>query len=319
MIFNEQNTMTLIGYNNQKTLKPNHKTTINCNLTKDTVTFTAKQNSKTPLQEKVDSLRTQLLEKFPLLKGFPLVIGHRGFSRIAPENTLAAFEAATKFGVDMIELDVTLSKDGKLVVIHDDDLDRTTDGKGPVVKHTLKELKQMDAGSWLKEKFKGSKIPTLEEVFNQFGNKVMINVEIKEPTHPTISVVEKVVDLIQKRNLAPSVVISSFNHDVLKKVHSLDNSLKIAVLTDKSLDKIDAVELTKSLHGISFNPDSQHITKEAVDKLHEAGLLVLPWSHTPDDNPKTIQKLLDIGVDGIFTNHPDVMKDKITKKKQGDE
>lgn len=291
----------------------NNKRVINNNLKQDTITFTAQKDktNKSPLQKKMDNLRNQFLEKFPLLKGFPLVIGHRGFSRIAPENTLSAFEAATKQNVDMIELDVTLSKDGKLVVIHDDDLDRTTNGKGPVVNHTLEELKNMDAGNWLNESFKDSKIPTLEEVFNKFGNKVMINVEIKEPTHPTISVVDKVVNLIQERKLAPSVVISSFNHDVLKKVHSLDKSLKIAVLTDKSLEKIDPVKLTKSLHGISFNPDSQHITKEAVDKLHEAGLLVLPWSHTPDDTPETIQKMLDIGVDGIFTNHPDIMQDKL--------
>ncbi|MGD9581760.1 MAG: glycerophosphodiester phosphodiesterase, partial [Vampirovibrionia bacterium] len=156
-----------------------------------------------------------------------------------------------------------------------------------------------------------------EEVFNALGDKVMINVEIKEPTHPSISIVDKVIDLIHKRNLASSVVISSFNHDVLKQVYSKDKTLKIAVLTDKSLENIDPVKLTRSLHGISFNPDSQFITKEAVDKLHEAGLLVLPWSHTPDDNSETIQKMLNIGVDGIFTNHPDVMKEKI--KKQGEE
>lgn len=315
MIFNVLNFNSSNTSNNKKSPKSTHdKCFKNCNLSKDTVTFTSKIDKpaqKPILQEKVDTLRDQFLKKFPLFKGFPLVIGHRGFSRIAPENTLSAFEAATKLGVDMIELDVTLSKDGKLIVIHDDDLDRTTNGKGPVVNHTLEELKLMDAGSWLNNEFKASKIPTLEEVFNQFGNKVMINVEIKEPTHPTISVVEKVVDLIQKRKLAPTVVISSFNHDVLKKVYSLDKSLKIAVLTDKSLDKIDAVALTKSLHGISFNPDSQHITKEEVDKLHEAGLLVLPWSHTANDSPETIQKMLAIGVDGIFTNHPDIMKEKL--------
>ena len=108
----------------------------------------------------------------------PLVIAHRGYREKYPENTLAAFNAAVDAGAPMIELDVSLTKDRKLIVIHDDTLDRTTDGIGPVSEYTLAELKRFDAGSWFGTCFKDEQLPALEEVFDAVGGQVLLNIEI---------------------------------------------------------------------------------------------------------------------------------------------
>lgn len=113
--------------------------------------------------------------KFPIM-----VIAHRGFSGQAPENTLASFQKAVELGSDMIELDVRFSKDGQVVVIHDDTIDRTTNGRGKVADYTLKELKQFDAGSWFAPQFSGERIPTLKEVLELVKGKVLVNIEIKD-------------------------------------------------------------------------------------------------------------------------------------------
>ena len=117
----------------------------------------------------------------------PLIAAHRGFSAQYPENTMASFEAAVQAGAHMIELDVTLSRDEEVVVIHDDTVDRTSDGSGPVRAFTLRELKQLDAGRWFQPRFSGEKIPALKEVLAAFKDRIWINIEIK-PQDPLSNV-----------------------------------------------------------------------------------------------------------------------------------
>lgn len=233
----------------------------------------------------------------------PIIIAHRGYSAKAPENTFSAFQAAIDAGAKIIELDVTLTKDSQLIVIHDDTVDRTTNGKGNVSDFTLDELQNLDAGEWFSPEFKGEKLPLLAEVLDVFGNKVIINIEIKSQLDPDTPIARKVVDVIKNKACTSSVIISSFDHNLLKQVNELDESIKIGVLSDEdNLDNVDIVEQTKSLNGISFNPCSKSIRAIDVKKLHEAGILVLPWSYTKDDSPKHVEMLLDLGVDGVFTN-----------------
>ncbi|MEW5822068.1 MAG: glycerophosphodiester phosphodiesterase family protein, partial [Cyanobacteriota bacterium] len=136
----------------------------------------------------------------------PLIIAHRGFSAQAPENTIAAFDAAIKSGVPFIELDVTLTKDGELIIIHDDTLDRTTNGKGLVSEFTLEELKKLDAGEWFCREFKGEQLPTLSEVLDRYGNKIAINIEIKSQNDPDTPIVDKVVEMVKNKKLESAVV-----------------------------------------------------------------------------------------------------------------
>ena len=131
-------------------------------------------------------------KKVPYWEGrFPvMVVAHRGFSGAAPENTLAAFRMAIEAGSDMIELDVHLSKDGKVVVIHDETQERTTNGQGRVADRPLKEIKGLDAGSWFSPPFAGERIPTLQEVLSLAQGKVPVNIEIKNPTHGKYDITE---------------------------------------------------------------------------------------------------------------------------------
>src|SRR5690606_9559351 len=147
--------------------------------------------------------------KFPVM-----VIAHRGFSGAAPENTLAAFRKGIEIGSDMIELDVHLSRDGELVVIHDETLERTTNGKGRVADNTLMELKDLDAGSSFAPQFSGEKIPTLIEVIELAKGRVLVNIEIKNPTHQRYSITElaeKTLREVKKAGMIDKFIFSSFN------------------------------------------------------------------------------------------------------------
>ena len=141
----------------------------------------------------------------------PTLFAHRGSSMVAPENTLAAFELAVRQGADAIELDAKLSKDGAVMVIHDQTVERTTGAKGRVRQLTLAELRELDAGSFFDASFKGEKIPTLDEVFEAVGKKTYINVELTNYASPTDSLPEKVAEMVLAHGLVGRVFFSSFN------------------------------------------------------------------------------------------------------------
>ena len=238
----------------------------------------------------------------------PLVIAHRGFSARFPENTLPAFDAAVAEGADMIELDVTTSRDGHPVVIHDDTLERTTTGTGRVGDYTLAELKRLDAGGWMGMTFAGTAIPVLPEVFDAFGGRVLINVEIKSggpcEEEGIQELMQTVIDLIRRKNLLSSVVISSGDYQVLRKVRILDGEVMLAVLGNSPEANSDVTALVKALGGLSYNPDQAYVTGELVDILHRAGILVFPWSSLPDNTAGTMERMLKLGADGFFANDP---------------
>lgn len=145
------------------------------------------------------------------------VIAHRGASGYAPENTMAAFNRALEMNVHGIELDVQMSRDNEIVVIHDYKVDRTTNGVGKVRQHTLEELKGLDSGTWFDTAFAQEKIVTLEEVFQEIPSDMLINVEIKNQSKVKDNIAEKLVELIDKYDRHKTVIISSFDHTVLKK------------------------------------------------------------------------------------------------------
>ncbi len=232
----------------------------------------------------------------------PVVIAHRGFKKKFPENTFSAFDSAIDNGALMIELDVTLTKDRKTIVIHDETLDRTTNGTGLVSDYTLKELKSLDAGSWFSDSFKNEQLPELEEIIKRYSKKTMINIEIKpeayEDNERHDSIESQINYLIDKYNCRSSVIISSFKDKVIERLNTMPEKLFTAFLTETPAD-ISTIDFIKKSGVFSWNTDYKVITKDMVEMMHKNSIHV--FSYTVNDI-KTAKNLFSMGVDGIFTD-----------------
>jgi len=238
----------------------------------------------------------------------PLLIGHRGYPAKFPENTLAAFEGAMQAGCDMIELDVTLSRDRKVVVIHDDTLDRTTNGKGPVLERTLEEIKRLDAGSWFAPRFSAERIPELSEVMELTAGRCMLNIEIKqsafEAGYPIDAIEHQVVTLVRASGAMDRVIISSFDKRILERIAAMDAPPAIAYISDHGVDK-RALDMLLAMKAFSWHPSFKALTRDQVDMLHTAGLKVFPWTI---NTRAEAEKVLALGVDGLICNELRVMR-----------
>ena len=159
----------------------------------------------------------------------PLIIAHRGASGLAPENTMAAFKKAYDTGVSMIELDVQKTKDGHLVIMHDDTVDRTTNGKGKIEDLTLEEIKKLDAGSWFSSEYTGEKIPTLGEVLEWAKDKIKVDIEVKDYKQYR-SMESELNSIIEENNAGKNVMVTSFSKDVLKRIKENNPELKTGLL-----------------------------------------------------------------------------------------
>jgi glycerophosphoryl diester phosphodiesterase len=237
----------------------------------------------------------------------PLLIGHRGYPAKFPENTLASFDGAMQAGCDMIELDVTLTRDRKVLVIHDDTLDRTTTGKGPVRSHTLEEIKALDAGSWFDARFVAERVPELSEVLKQTAGRCMLNIEIKksafEAGYPADAIEHQVVELIKARGAMDRVIISSFDQRILQRIAAMEAPPAIAYISDYGADK-RVLEMLLGMKAFSWHPRFKVLTRDQVEMLHAAGLRVFPWTINTREEA---EKMLALGVDGLICNEPRVM------------
>lgn len=222
------------------------------------------------------------------------VWGHRGASAIAPENTLAAFRAAEAAGADGVELDVQLSRDGVPVVLHDSTVDRTSDGRGAVGELTLAELKELDAGSWFGAAFAGEKIPNLAEVLKWAGDRLRLNVEIKDAAAG-----QAVLDLAQRYSLA-SVLVSSFDHALLQKLRAGAPNLPLAFLWEGS-DWPAALERAAACGAASFHPRVDGLSVELVVACRRWKIAVYPWTV---DQAASLDACRRLAVDGVFCNDP---------------
>ena len=232
----------------------------------------------------------------------PVIFAHRGASAHAPENTLASFELALAQRADAIELDVKLSADGQVVVIHDPSVDRTTDGKGKVKDLTLAELKALDAGSFFSQEFAGEKIPTLEEVFETLGNRTFINVELTNYTTRHDQLVEAVCMLVKKHQRQKRVLFSSFFASNLSKARSYLPEVPRGLLAMNGLLGVWARSF-----GFTFgkyealHPNLKDINQQEVNRVHRLKRLVYVYTVNEEDD---IRRLFSWGVDGIFTDDP---------------
>ncbi|MHA1711389.1 MAG: glycerophosphodiester phosphodiesterase [Candidatus Freyarchaeota archaeon] len=220
-----------------------------------------------------------------------LVIAHRGASGYEPENTLRSIRRALEMGADLVEVDVRMSRDGEIVVIHDARVDRTTNGAGYVRDMTLQQLKRLDAGL-------GERIPTLEEVIHVIKGKVQLVIEIKVP-----GIEEAVLRAVRKDNVEDAVLITSFHHPVVKQVKVLGANVKTGVIFASR--PIQPVRLVIDANADALFPKHLFVDMQMVEEAHEHGLMVCPWTV---DDPQEIRPLIEANVDGIVTNKPDVVK-----------
>ncbi len=236
----------------------------------------------------------------PLPARAPLVAAHRGASGERPENTLAAFERALELNADFIELDVHLSSDGVPVVIHDHDLETTTNGSGPVRARTMAELKLLDAGSWSDPPWPGQRIPTLAEVLSSFGGQTRFLIEIKAGPFDCAGIEARVEREISKADLVDSAVIISFDHWVLHRLRIRNPSIATGALY--GCRPADPVGLARAAGADLLMPHWTFLNGEDVRMAHDAGLSIFPWTV---DEPNRIRELVGLGVDGIVSNWPD--------------
>jgi glycerophosphoryl diester phosphodiesterase len=233
------------------------------------------------------------------------VIAHRGASGIAPENTMAAFEKAIQLQADYIELDIQISKDDQLVVLHDRTVDRTTDGTGEVKSFEVNELKNLDAGSFFNSSFAGERIPTLEEVLGQVSGRIGVVIEMKEPSkYPKM--VESLVNLLIAQGLDKpeneEIIVQSFDVKSLQAFHKRLPHIPIGILIGKDQDEIGTEEVKDYAAFASFvNPQQSIVDEALVELIHGYGMKIWPWTIRKADQ---VDPLLNLDVDGLVTDYP---------------
>lgn len=218
-----------------------------------------------------------------------LVVAHRGASAYEPENTIRAFRKAVELGVDFVECDVRLTADGHAVVIHDETVNRTTNGCGRVRNMRLAELKQLDAG-------KGEKIPTLQEAVNAVKGMAGLVIEVKEP-----DAVGEVVRIVSENRLEDYVIISSFYHGAVKAVKKMVDNVKTSVII--ASQPVNPAKLALDADADAIFCKWKYVNLEVVEEAHDNGLKVFSWTV---DDPEIIIAQAKLGVDGVVTNKPDV-------------
>jgi len=232
----------------------------------------------------------------------PTIFAHRGSSVQAPENTLAAFRLALEQHADAIELDATLSADGQVVVIHDDTVDRTTNGSGRVNSMTLSELRCLDAGSKFYPAYRSEKIPSLREVFETVGQKIFINVELKNYISPTDDLPDRVIALVQECNLQSSVMVSSFNIFALIRARSLLPSLPLGLITIQGLAQFTLLsKLVRFGPRFALHSNISDVTPKLIQDTHSANSRLHAFTV---NEPDVMLRMFKAGIDGIFTPNP---------------
>lgn len=245
-----------------------------------------------------------------------LVFGHRGAKAYAPMNTLPSFLLAVEQGVDGVELDVWLSKDGHLVVIHDDTVDGTTDGHGNVQDMTLAELQGLDAGAWFDPKFTGTRIPTLDEVLDALPPVILVNIEIKKADNAsaeTDGIEAAVAECIRRHNSQERVIVSSFSLNALERFYAempdLWDALGYLYVTPDQLPALQSSPVE-----IAFmHPYHEVVTKDLIDQHVKLGSLTNVWTV---NDAERMRQLIDLGVNGIITDVPDVARSVVNAWKR---
>ena len=235
------------------------------------------------------------------------IYAHRGFSGKYPENTMLAFQKAVEIGVDGIELDVHLTKDNELVIIHDEDIKRTCDGEGLVKDMTLEQLKKFDASANFRGVYGFCGIPTLREYFELIKNtNIITNIELKTGVYEYPTIESKTVELIKEFGLEERIIFSSFNHFTVKRCEKIAPEIKRGFLTGDWL--YDFGKYTAERNVQCCHPWHITLNEETVKEMHAAGREINTWTVNEYED---IERLASIGVDSLIGNFPDRMIEKL--------
>ncbi len=228
------------------------------------------------------------------------IFAHRGYSALYPENTMKAFAEAYKAGADGIELDVQLTKDGEIVVIHDEKVDRTTNGKGFVKDYTFRELKKLDAGYKKKTSSKEETIPSLSEVLEWLStNQMNCNIELKNGVFPYVGMEEKVIELVHSFNMTNRVILSSFNHYSLVYCYRIDQDIETAPLFSEGLYM--PWVYAQSIGAKGIHPKYTIACSELVKASEEYGIAVRPYTVNRE---ASMEQLIIAGCSAFITDDP---------------
>ncbi len=239
-----------------------------------------------------------MFERFP----HPFLLAHRGASKYAPENTLPAFELALEQGADGVELDAKLSADGEVVVIHDASVDRTTGGHGKVSQLTLAEMRALDAGALFEERFRGTRIPTLAEVFEALGSRAIINVELTNYSTPLDGLVNKVCALVKAHGLQERILFSSFLGLNLRRARRLLPEVPCGLLAFPGWKGAWARSFGFMFSDFeALHPHLSDASARQVSRVHQLKRRIVAWTV---NGREEIERLKGWGVDGFITDDP---------------
>lgn len=235
----------------------------------------------------------------------PLIVAHRGCSGTFPENTMISFKRAIEIGADMIELDVQTSKDGKVIVFHDKELRRTTNGIGKINNLTYKELQNLDAGSWFAKEFKGEQIPLLRDVLRLIKGKIKLNIEIKSYGNYVKHnfIVENTIELVREYKMEEDVLFTSFDHKLIREYFEFHPDLHVGVLYDRKrhFNKTPSI-LKKNMNIEAFVLDIRDAKIKLIESARNCGLIVGVYSI---DTEISLEKALKLKTDVIVSNFPE--------------
>jgi glycerophosphoryl diester phosphodiesterase len=242
-----------------------------------------------------------------------LNFGHRGASAYAPENTLSSFNLAFDMGADGVELDVSVTKDRVPVVIHDNRVDRTTDGHGAVGEMALAEVKRFDAGVLFGARYRGERIPTLEEVLDGPGRRGIVNIELKSGKLINVGLeAVAIAKVIQETQASDRVIVSSFNHFALSSIHAVDPQLPLGFLyfnrAPLSFSYLKSQPLARPT---ALHPRFTMVTPGFIQWARQRDYKINTW--TVDDSDE-MRRLITLEVDSIMTNKPDVLSQLLGRK-----
>ena len=245
------------------------------------------------------------------------IIAHRGASGACPENTLSAIKKAIDIGVDAIEIDIRLSSDGEVFVMHDAKVNRTTNSKGLLRKLNSEYLRNLDAGSWFDSQFKGERIPTLRQVIETCKGKTELLVEVKSAQRSRYPLmIDKIHLLLEQYQAFDFVKVQSFDSKILDLFHAKDQRFRISKLIvyniglgDKTKFYYDEKFRTGNLFSIDYlegiNTSQRYVNQRLIKRVHDANKEIYCWTA---NQHRTMKRLIRLGVDGIITNYPDKLK-----------
>lgn len=233
-----------------------------------------------------------------------LNFAHRGASGEYPENTMLAFQKAAEMGCDGIETDVQLTKDGVLVICHDELLDRTTDGTGILAEKTYEELSKLNAAAQWKDKYKNIRIPTLDELLEFACDKnILLNIEIKNSVIDYKNIEKMIIHKLYDYKIEEKVIISSFNHYSIARCRAIDSSIKLGVLYCSKL--YEPWNYAKQIGADALHPLFYTLDNEDIKSIKKANLAINTYTVNEE---KYMKQLIALGIDGIITNYPDKLK-----------